>query len=187
VLFNAAGEVFAALKEGKWDVAFLAIEPVRAAEIEFTTPYVLIEGAYMVRNDAPYKTPADVDKPGVKIAVGRGSAYDLYLTRTIKSAEIVRATTGGGQASIDLFFNDKLDVAAGVRQPLAEYAKKESSVRVLPERFMAINQAMGTPKGRVAGVEYLKDFIEERKASGFVADALKRTNQPDALVAPPGK
>ncbi len=185
VLFDAAGEVFKALKEDKWDVAFLAIEPVRAAEIEFTPAYVLIEGAYMVRKDAPFQTPADVDKPGVRIAVGVNSAYDLFLTRTIKNAEIVRATTGGGRASIDLFFNDRLEVAAGVRQPLAAYAATDPDVRVLPERFMAINQAMGTPKGRLAGVAYLKEFIEERKASGFVADALQRTNQPDALVAPP--
>ena len=97
VLFNAAGEVFAALKEGRWDIAFLAVEPVRAAEIDFTAPYVIIEGAYMVPKDSPLKTPADVDNKGIRIAVGRASAYDLYLTRTIKNAEIVRASTGGGQ------------------------------------------------------------------------------------------
>ena len=123
VLFNAAGEVFAALKEGRWDIAFLAIEPVRAAEIDFTPPYVIIEGAYMVAKDSPLQTPADVDKKGIRIAVGKGSAYDLYLTRTIKNAEIVRASTGGGQASIDLFLKEKFEVAAGVRQPIAEYAK----------------------------------------------------------------
>ncbi len=184
VLFNAAGEVFAALKEQAWDVAFLAVEPVRAAEIEFTAPYVLIEGAYMVRQDSPLKTIGDVDRPGVRIAVGKGSAYDLYLTRTIKNAEIVRAGTGGGRASIDLFFEQNLEVAAGVRQPLVQYAKTDPKVRVMDGAFMAIQQAMGTPKGRLAGVEYLKDFIEERKAAGFVADALRRTKQPDARVAP---
>ncbi len=184
VLFNAAGEVFAALKEGRWDIAFLAVEPVRAAEIDFTAPYVLIEGAYMVPKDSPLKTPADVDKKGIRIAVGRGSAYDLYLTRTIKNAEIVRASTGGGRASIDLFLKEKLDTAAGVRQPLDEYAKTDPSVRVMEQRFMAIEQAMGTPKGRDAAAQYLKGFIEEMKKSGFVASALKATNQPDAKVAP---
>jgi len=185
VLFDSAGEVFAALKDQSWDVAFLAIEPVRAAEIEFTSPYVLIEGAYMVRRDSPLKETGDVDRPGVRIAVGKNSAYDLYLSRTIKNAEIVRAETGGGQASIDLFFEQGLEVAAGVRQPLVEYAKTDPNVRVMDRAFMAIQQAMGTPKGRLAGVAYLKSFIEERKAAGFVADALRRTNQPDARVAPP--
>ena len=184
VLFNAAGEVFAALKEQRWDIAFLAVEPVRAAEIDFTAPYVIIEGAYMALKDSPLKTPADVDQKGIRIAVGKGSAYDLYLTRTIKNAEIVRAATGGGRASIDLFFKDKLDVAAGVRQPLAEYAKTDPNVRVMEQRFMAIEQAMGTPKGRAAAADYLKGFVEEMKRSGFVANALKQTNQPDAQVAP---
>jgi polar amino acid transport system substrate-binding protein len=185
VLFNAAGEVFAALKEKRWDIAFLAIEPVRAAEIDFTAPYVIIEGAYMVSKDSPLNTPADVDKKGIRIAVGKGSAYDLYLTRTIKNAEIVRASTGGGSASIDLFLKEKLDTAAGVRQPLAEYAKTNPNVRVMQQRFMAIEQAMGTPKGRDTAAKYLKSFVEEMKRSGFVADALKQTNQPDAQVAPP--
>ncbi len=185
VLFNAAGEVFEALKQGKWDIAFLAIEPVRAAEIDFTSPYVLIEGAYLVPKDSPLKTPADVDRPGIRIAVGKGSAYDLYLTRTIKHAEIVRASTGGGRASIDLFLDQKLEVAANVRQPLESYAKTDPNVRVMEQRFMAIEQAMGTPKGRDAAAAYLKSFVEEMKRSGFVADALKVTNQPDAKVAPP--
>lgn len=185
VLFNAAGEVFGALKEGRWDIAFLAIEPVRAAEIDFTAPYVVIEGAYLVPKDSSLQTPADVDQKGIRIAVGKGSAYDLYLTRTIKNAEIVRAATGGGRASVDLFLKEKLEVAANVRQPLDAYAKTDPGVRVLPQRFMAIEQAMGTPKGRDAAAAYLKSFVEEMKRSGFVADALKATNQPDAKVAPP--
>lgn len=184
VLFNAAGEVFAALKESRWDIAFLAVEPVRAAEIDFTAPYVIIEGAYMVPKDSALKTPADVDVKGIRIAVGKGSAYDLYLTRTIKNAEIVRASTGGGRASIDLFNDEKFEVAAGVRQPLAEYAKTDPNVRVMDQRFMAIEQAMGMPKGRSAAHAWLKSFVEEMKRSGFVADALKATNQPDAQVAP---
>jgi polar amino acid transport system substrate-binding protein len=184
VLFDAAGDVFAALKQGRWDIAFLAVEPVRAAEIDFTAPYVIIEGAYMVPKNSPLKTPADVDQKGIRIAVGKGSAYDLYLTRTIKNAEIVRASTGGGRASIDLFLKEKYEAAAGVRQPLAAYAKTDPSVRVMEQRFMAIQQAMGTPKGRDAAANYLKGFVEEMKTSGFVADALKTTNQPDAQVAP---
>jgi polar amino acid transport system substrate-binding protein len=185
VTYEAAGKVFDAAKTGAWDIAFVAIEPVRAAEIEFTAPYVLIEGTYMVPTDSPLKTIADVDRPGVRIAVGLKSAYDLYLTRTIKQATIVHAATGGGQAMIDLFLKDKLEAAAGVRQPLVAYAKTNPGVRVMDGRFMEIQQAMGTPKGRTAGAGYLRAFVEDVKASGFVADALKRSNQ-SALVAPPG-
>ena len=185
VPFEAAGKVFEALKAGAWDIAFLAIEPVRAAEIDFSPPYVLIEGTYMVPADSALKAIADVDRPGVRIAVGRASAYDLYLTRTLKNATIVRAQTGGGRAMIDLFLADKLEAAAGVKQPLVAYAKTDPSVRVMDGRFMEIQQAMGTPKGRDAAARYLRGFVEEMKASGFVADALKRSNQPDAAVAPP--
>jgi polar amino acid transport system substrate-binding protein len=184
VQFEAAGKVFEALKAGAWDIAFLAVEPVRAAEIDFTAPYVLIEGTYMVPRDSALKEIADVDRPGIRIAVGPGSAYDLYLTRTIKHATLVRAEEGGGRAMIDLFLKDGLDVVAGVRQPLVEYARKDPNVRVMDGRFMQIQQAMGTPKDRAAAVRYLRTFIEEMKASGFVADALKRSNQPDATVAP---
>ncbi|HEY0568324.1 MAG TPA: ABC transporter substrate-binding protein [Xanthobacteraceae bacterium] len=182
--FESAGKVFEALKRGAWDIAFLAVEPVRAAEIDFTAPYVLIEGTYMVPKDSPLKQIADVDRPGVRIAVGPGSAYDLYLTRTIKQATLVRAEEGGGRAMIDLFVKEGLDVVAGVKQPLVEYAARDSNVRVMDGRFMQIQQAMGTPKGRAAAAGYLRGFIEEMKASGFVADALKRSNQPDATVAP---
>jgi len=184
VPFEAAGKVFEALKTNAWDIAFLAIEPVRAAEIDFTPPYVLIEGTYMVLADSPLKKIEDVDQPGIRIAVGRGSAYDLFLTRSLKNATLVRAQTGGGRAMIDLFLNDKLEAAAGVKQPLVAYAKTDPKVRVMDGRFMEIRQAMGTPKGRPAAAKYLVGFIEEMKASGFVADALKRSNQPDAAVAP---
>lgn len=189
--FDAAGKVFEALKAPnddpkKWDIAFLAIEPVRAAEIAFTAPYVLIEGTYMVKTDSPLQRVEDVDRPGIRISVGPNSAYDLYLTRTLKHAQLVRAETGGGRAMIDLFLREQLDAAAGVRQPLEEYAKSDPSVRVMSDRFMEIRQAMGTPQGRPAGAQYLKGFVEEMKASGFVADALRRSGQ-QATVAPAEK
>jgi len=184
VTFEAAGKVFEAMKDGRCDIAFIAIEPVRAAEIEFTAPYVIIEGTYMVTKDSPLQTIEEVDRPGVRIAVGRGSAYDLFLTRTLKNATIVRAATGGGSAMIELFLKDKLEAVAGVKQPLVEYAKNDPNMRVMDGRFMEIRQAMGVPKGRTLAAGYLRGFIEEMKASGFVADALKRSNQ-DATVAPP--
>ena len=184
ITFDAAGKVFDAAKSGAWDIAFIAIEPVRAGDIEFSAPYVIIEGTYMVPKDSPLKAIADVDRPGVRIAVGPKSAYDLYLTRTIKNATIVRASAGGGRAMIDLFVKDKLEAVAGVKQPLLAYATDHPEVRVMDGHFMEIQQAMGTPKGRTAGAAYLRAFVEDVKRSGFVADALKRSNQ-SAAVAPP--
>jgi polar amino acid transport system substrate-binding protein len=182
VPFAAAGKVFEALEAGgagAWDVAFLAIEPVRAAEIAFTAPYVIIEGVYLVPKNSALQTVADVDRPGVRIGVNKNSAYDLFLTRTLKHAQLVR-----GESGVALFVSEKLEAAAGVKQPIAAYAKKNPELRVMDGRFMEIRQAMGTPRGRAAAAAYLQTFVEEMKASGFVADALKRSNQPDAVVAP---
>jgi polar amino acid transport system substrate-binding protein len=183
VTYEAAGKVFDAAKSGAWDIAFIAIEPVRAGELEFSAPYVIIEGGYMVPKDSPLQVIADVDRPGVRIAVGLKSAYDLYLTRTIKNATVVRASAGGGSAMIELFLKDKLDVVAGVKPVLLAYAKDHPELRVMDGRFMEIQQAMGTPKGRTAGAAYLRAFVEDVKATGFVAEALKRSNQ-SATVAP---
>jgi polar amino acid transport system substrate-binding protein len=177
--FDAAGKAFEALKAGKIDVLFLAIEPVRAAEIEFTAPYVIIEGVYMVKTDSPLKSPAEVDRPGIRIGVNKASAYDLFLTRSLKNATLERSEDGAS-----LFIEKKLDAAGGVKQALQAFAKGRSDVRLIEERFMEIRQAMGTPKGRIAGANYLRAYVEEMKANGFVADALKRSGQGDATVAP---
>jgi polar amino acid transport system substrate-binding protein len=182
VTFDAAGKVFDALKKGTWDIAFLAIDPARAAEIAFTAPYVVIEGTFLVPADSPLRTIEDVDRDGVRVAVGNKSAYDLYLTRTLKRAQLVRVPTS--PAAIDVFLKDKLEAAAGVKQPLLQFAKTNPNVRVMDGRFMVIEQAMGTPKGREAGARYLREFIEEMKASGFVARGLERSGQGDATVAP---
>lgn len=184
VTFEAAGKVFEGIKAGSVDLAFIAIEPVRAAEIEFSPPYVLIEGGYMVHKDSPLKAVEDVDRPGIRIAVGLNSAYDLYLTRTIKNAQVVRARTGGGEAMIEMFLADKLEVVAGVKPVLVTYAKTNPDMRVMDGRFMVIQQSMGVPKGRTAAARYVRTFVEDVKASGFVADGLKRSNQTDATVAP---
>ncbi len=185
VEFQAAGRSFEAMGKGQTDVAFFAIEPVRAAEVTFSPPYAVIDGAYMVAKDSPLKTPADVDRPGIRVGVGLGSAYDLFLTRSLKNATIVRAKVGGGQASIDLFYAEKLDASAGVRQPLEAHAKTNPKVHVMKEPFMAIQQAMGVPPGRPAAARYVRDFVEEMKKNGFVAAALKRSGQSPDLVAPP--
>src|SRR6266849_9720972 len=183
VTFDAAGKVFEALKAGLWNIAFLAIDPVRAAGIDFTAPYVVIEGVYLVPKDSGLHTVADVDRDGVRVAVARGSAYDLYLTRALKHAKLIREPSG--PEALALFRKDRLEAAAGVKQPIVAFAKEHPDTRVIPGRFMVIEQAMGTPKGRDAGVRYLREFIEEMKASGFVARALSASGQTDAAVAPP--
>jgi polar amino acid transport system substrate-binding protein len=175
--YPGAGKVFEDVKSNVWDIAFVAIEPVRAAEIEFTPPYVIIEGTYMVERNSPLKAVEDVDKPGIRIAAGGGSAYELYLTRTIKHATIVRAAQGGGRAMIELFLKENLEVVAGVRQQLEAYARDHPEMRIMDGVFMEIRQAMGVPKGRTAAARYLSGFLDEMKASGFVADALTRSKQ----------
>ena len=183
--FDAAGKVFDALGSGAWDVAFLAVDPARAAGIDFTAPYVIIEGGYLVPVSSPLRAIGDVDREGVRIAVANKSAYDLYLSRTLKRAQLVRAPTG--PAALELFVSEKLEVAAGVKQPLVEFAKTNPNIRVIDGRFMLIEQAMGTPRGRDSGARYLREFVEEVKASGFVAAGLQRSGQGDATVAPPAR
>lgn len=184
VTYNAAGKVVEAIKSGAWDVAFVAIDPVRANEIGYSAAYLVIEGAYLVRQDSPIRGNADVDRAGARVAAAAGSAYDLFLSRELKQAKIVRAPTS--QAVTDLFVAQGLEVAAGVRQQLEADAKRVPGLRLLEGRFMLINQAMGTPKGR-PHLAYLREFVEEMKASGFVARALERHRIEGAAVAPPAK
>ncbi len=178
--FDAAGKAFEALKAGEVDIVFLAIEPVRAAEIEFSAPYVIIEGVYAVPKDSKLNAPADVDQPGIRVGVNVASAYDLFLTRSLKHATLVRSEDGA-----ETFVTEKLEAAGGVKQALQKFIAVNPGVRLIEPRFMEIRQAMGTAKGRTAGAAYLRGFIEEMKKSGFVADALKRSGQADATVAPP--
>jgi polar amino acid transport system substrate-binding protein len=183
VLYPAAGKVVDGLKGAEWDVGFVAIDPVRAADMDYTAPYVIIEGAYLVPQNSPIKQNAEVDRDGVRVVVGAGSAYDLYLTRELKQARIVRAPTS--PAVVDTMVAQSIEVAAGVKQQLEADARRVPGVRLLEGRFMVINQAMAAPKGRAAGVRYMAEFIEEMKASGFVANALKRHGIQGAAIAPP--
>lgn len=182
VTFTSAGNVVEAIKARTVDMAFVAIDPVRAADMEYTAPYVIIEGAYLVRNASPLQKKDDVDRGGTRVAVGRGSAYDLYLTRELKAARIERAPTS--PAVVDFFLAQNLEVAAGVKQQLEMDAKRVGGVRLLPGRFMVIEQSMGVPKGRTAAQAWLSAFIEEMKATGFVAQALERHMIQGAVVAP---
>jgi len=185
VPFDAAGKVVEAIKTGAWDVAFLAVDPERAAEIAFTAPYVVIEGTYAVPASSPLGAIEDVDRDGVRIAVGAKSAYDLYLARNLKHARLVRAPTSPD--AIELFQKEKLEAVAGVKQPLLQLAARDPGVRVLEGRFMAIEQAMGIPRGRDQAARYVRAFVEDVKQSGFVARALESSGQRDATVAPPAR
>jgi polar amino acid transport system substrate-binding protein len=182
-VYDAAGKVTDAAKNGEWDVGFVAIEPARAQGLAFTAPYLTIEGTYLVATDSPLKNIADVDHDGVRIGVGRGSAYDLYLTRTLQHATLVRYPTS--PQAMQGFLTDKLDAAAGVKQALITFAAANPNLKVMDGHFQDIRQAMATPLGRDAGLAYLKSFIEEMKASGFVKAALERAGQPSDIVAPP--
>ncbi len=175
--YDAAGKVFAALEENAWTLAFLAIEPVRAAQISFSEPYVLIEGTYLVKAESPYSKIEDLDQPGLRLAVGNGAAYDLYLSRTLQHAELHRADTSAGV--VDLFIDQGLDAAAGVRQPLEQVAAKNPNYRVMQGAFTAIRQAVAVPRGRDAGAAYVRDFVERRLAEGFVRGALLASGQTD--------
>ena len=184
IVFDAAGKVVEAGKQGGWDIAFVALDPARAAEIAQTPPYVQIEGAYLVRSDSALKSNDEVDRKGHRVVVARNSAYDLYLTRALKQAGIVRTDTSA--AVVDTFVKNNYEVAAGVKQQLENDARRVGGVRLLPGRFMVINQAMASQKGKEAGARYLREFVEDVKASGFVGKAIERHKQPSAVVAPLG-
>ena len=183
VVFDAAGKSVEAVRNEQADIGFFAIDPLRGEGITFTAPYVLIEGSYLVRQDSPLQSNDAVDRHGVRVTVGKGSAYDLFLTRELKHAEIVRAPTS--PTVVDVFVEQELDVAAGVKQQLEADQKRYPGHRLLPGRFMVIQQAMGLSKSRgEAAAEYLAQYVEEMKVSGFVADALKRHGIAGASVAP---
>jgi polar amino acid transport system substrate-binding protein len=184
VVVPSAGQAVETLKAGRVDVGFFAIDPARGVDTAFTGPYVQIEGAYLVKNDSPLRDNAQVDREGIRVAVGLKSAYDLYLTRELKKAKLERAPTS--PAVVDYFIANKLDVAAGVKQQLELDMKRIPGLRLLPGRFMLIQQAMGMRLGREAGTKYLSAFVEDMKASGFVAQALQRHSIEGAAVAPAG-
>lgn len=183
VVVETAGKSVDLVANEQADIGFFAIDPKRGASIAFTEPYVLIEGHYLVHNDSPVRTNADVDHAGTRVVVGKGSAYDLFLTRELQHAEIVHAPSS--QEVVRTFLEQDLDVAAGVRQQLEADIRGMPNLRLLDERFMVIRQAMGVPKSRGdAAAAFLAAFVEERKASGAVAAALQKHRIQGATVAP---
>jgi polar amino acid transport system substrate-binding protein len=183
VVFESAGKSVEAVTQEKADIGFFAVDPLRGEGIAFTAPYVLIEGAYLVKDESPIRSNDEVDASSNRVVVGKGSAYDLFLTREIKSAQIVRAPTSPTVVSV--FLEGGYEVAAGVRQQLESDAKKVPGLRLLPGRFMVIQQAMGLPKSRGdLASRLLCEFVEEMKTSDFIAKAMQRHGIQGASVAP---
>ena len=180
--YESAGKMVEALQNGAWDIVFLAIDPGRAGEINFTEPYLEIEGTYLVPAGSPLRTIADVDREEVRIGLAAKSAYDLFLSRSLQRADLVRVPSPN--AAFELLVSGKVEALAGVRQTLLANAGKLPGSRVLDGRFMAIHQALGMPKGRDAAAKYLREFIEDVKASGFVARAIERAGVCGVSIAP---
>ena len=182
---ESAGELAESAATGAWNVGFLAIEPKRANEITFTAAYVEIEATYLVPPGSPLKTLADVDRKGVRIAVTGKAAYDLYLTRTLQHATLSRTATA--DAAFALLIADKMEALAGLKPRLVTDNENLPGSRILEGRFTAVQQAAGTPKGHDAGAKYLSAFIEDVKATGFVARAIEKNNVRGLTVAAAAK
>ena len=183
VVVDTAGKSVEAVARGQADIGFFALDPARAGKLRFTAPCVLVEGAFLVREGSPLRAPGEVDRRGRRVVVGKGSAYDLHLSRELKQASIERAATS--LAVVDAFLSGGADVAAGVRQQLESDARRIPGLRLLPGDFMTIPQAVGVPAARSdAAHEAVRQFVEEMKADGFVARALRRHRIVGAQVAP---
>ena len=182
--YEKVGDVADGANRDEWDVAFIGAEPQRAAEIDFTAPYVEIEATYLVPAGSPIKSIAGVDRKGVRIAVAGRSAYHLWLERNIKHAALV--TAEGIEGSLQLFLKDKLEVLAGLKPRLLQDCEKLPGARILEGRFTAVQQAIGTPKGRPEGAAYLRKFAEDIKGSGLVAQLIERHGIRGLSVAAPG-
>jgi polar amino acid transport system substrate-binding protein len=180
--FRAARDSFEATRDGRADISFLAIDRDRERFVMFTTPYAVIEGVYAVPKDSPITTCEGVDRPGVRIGVKEGSAYDLHLTRSLRRAQVVR-----GEDGVVVFLERKLEAAAGIRQPVTEFIARVGGLRLIEPSFMEIRQAVSTSRDRGdVAIRFLNDFVEGLKARGFIADSLRRSGRDDATVAPPG-
>jgi polar amino acid transport system substrate-binding protein len=184
VPYKTAGALADSVTTGAWDVAFLGAEPARANVIAFSAAYLEIPVTFLVPPGSPIKTIADVDREGVRIAVSEKSAYDLYLTRTLKRATIVRIQ--GIPASYTQYVDRKLEALCGLKPQLDADAPKVPGSRVLDGQITGVQQAIGTPKARAAAAKYLSEFAEDVKASGFVARTIEKNEVRGVKVAPPG-
>lgn len=185
VTFNSPGELADQAGKGVWDIGLIGAEPQRAETIAFTAAYVEIEATYLVPAGSRLQTIADVDAPGVRIAVAGRSAYGLWLDRNIRHAELVRADSLG--AATEQFMRGKLEALAGLRPGLLADLEKLPGARIIEGKFSSVQQAIGTAKKNTAGAAYLKAFVEEAKASGLVARLIEKHKVVGRLsVAPAG-
>ena len=182
VPYETPGQLADDATKGVWDIGLIGAEPARAEHVAFSAAYVEIEATYLVPADSPIRAIADVDRPGIRIAVAARSAYDLYLTRNIQHADLIRVA--GLNASYDLFVNDRLDALAGLRPRLLSDVEKLPGARLLDGKFTAVQQAIGTPRQHEAGAAFLRDFVEEAKASGLVGQFIERHQVKGLSVAP---
>ena len=178
--YDSPGAVVDAIGAGEADICFLAVEPDRREVIDFSAPYALIESNYLTHAGSRFNTPGDVDQPGVTVVARTRAAYDLYLTRTLKHARMLRFPDG----ELERFAAGAGDVACGVKPMLEDFIEGRTGFEIMPVPFASVGQAMGVAKGRGAAFAYLEAFVEEMKASGFVAAALKESGA-RAAVAPP--
>ncbi len=172
VPFASPSEVADAAGSDAWDIALIAAEPARAESIAFSAAYVEIEATYLVLESSSPRNAEDVDRPGMRIAVSAGTAYDLYLTRSLKHADLQRAASMAG--AVDLFITEKLDALAGLRPALNRQVQELPGTRILEGRFTAVQQAIGTKPGNRAAAAFLQKFVAEAKASGLVARLIER-------------
>ena len=180
IAYESPGKLADAVAD--WDIGLIGAEPARAAQIAFSAAYLEIEATYLVPADSKIRSVEEIDRKGVRIAVAARSAYDLYLSRSIKNAELMRVA--GLDASYELFVREKLDALAGLRPRLVKDVRNLPGARVLEGRFTAVQQAVGTPKARVAAAAFLAAFIEEAKASGLVARLIQRHGVHGVNIAP---
>ena len=172
ILHASPGEVVDAVGSGTWDVAILAIEPARAQTIAFSPALTEIEATYVVHEDSTLRSVGEVDAAGIRIAVPEKAGYELYLSRTLRHATLIR--TQGVMAAIDLFNSRRADVLAGLRPALLDSATRLAGGRILAGNFTTVNHGLGTPLGRAAAADYLRVFIAEMQAERFVARSIRQ-------------
>jgi polar amino acid transport system substrate-binding protein len=182
VPYKTPGELADAAVNDLWDIGLIGAEPARAQHIEFSAAYSEIEATYLVPAGSPIQTLADVDQPGIKIAVPARAAFELWLTDNIQRAELHRAP---GRQAFDDFIEQKMDALAGLRAGLVNTAAELPGSRLLDGKFTAVQQAIGTPKGRPAAAQFLRSFVEEAKSSGFVADLIHQFSVDGRLTVAP--
>ena len=185
IAYDGVVAIVDAAKAGAWDIAFLGIDPAREGEIGFTAAYLEIEATYLVPAASPVRAVTDVDREGMRVAAPARVNYELFLGRHLERAQLVRAPSA--DAAFDLLAAGRVDALAGLRQALIGLAERLPGSRVLDGRFMAVRQAVGVPRGRDAGLAFLRRVVEDAKASGLVARAIQRTGARGIAVAPPAE